>query len=200
MTDNQKEAIERLNLHKELAQINNDCCIVNVKDVGTVLKLIQTQQAEIENYKKQKIYDKQIKHELLEEIKCKGLTIDSLNKILDDRLICIQGGRGLYAKLKGLDKEYLIREYLSMYKICKEEIEKYKYLYQKALDNTIKSDRELLDKKAELEKKDKVIDKLATFVFMSRNLTYVDEKQFNARKREIIEQAEKQVVKEVKRK
>lgn len=51
----------------------------------------------------------------------------------------------------------------------------------------------------ECEKKDKVIDKLATLVFMSRNLTYVDEKQFNARKREIIEQAEKQVVKEVKR-
>lgn len=56
MTDKQKEAIERLNLHKVLAQINNDCCIVNVKDVETALNLIQTQQAEIE--KKDKMIDK----------------------------------------------------------------------------------------------------------------------------------------------
>lgn len=41
------------------------------------------------------------------------------------------------------------------------EIEKYKYLYQKALYNTIKSDRELLNKKAEIEKKDKIIDEMA---------------------------------------
>lgn len=120
---------------------------------------------------------------------------------------------------------FAIETVLNLLKTQQAEIEKYKYLYQKALDDTIKSDRELFDKKAELgkkdkqieqyqnmlatndmfnvlecEKKDKVIDKLATFVFMSRNLTYVDEKQFNARKREIIEQAEKQVVKEVKRK
>ena len=119
---------------------------------------------------------------------------------------------------------FAIEIVLNLLKTQQEEIEKYKYLYQKALDNTVKSDRELFDKKAELEKKDKqieqyqnmlatndmlhvlecekkdkVIDKLATLVFMSRNLTYVDEKQFNARKREIIEQAEKQVVKEVKR-
>lgn len=87
-------------------------------------KEINELKAKIEYYKTQKRYDDQFKHELLEEIRCKGLTIDSLNKILDDRLICIQGGRGLYAKLKGLDKEYLIREYLSMYKMCKQEIEK----------------------------------------------------------------------------
>lgn len=51
---NEEEAIERLNLHKELAQINNDCCIVNVKDVETALNLIQTQQAEIEHQKEKR--------------------------------------------------------------------------------------------------------------------------------------------------
>ena len=126
--------------------------------------------------------------------------------------------------LKDKDVKFL-ETVLNLIQTQQAEIEKYKYLYQKALDNTIKSDRELFNKKAELEKKDKqieqyqnmlatndmlhvlecekkdkVIDKLATLVFMSRNLTYVDEKQFNARKREIIEQAEKQVVEEVKRK
>lgn len=43
-----------------------------------------------------------------------------------------------------------------------------------------------------LEKKDKIIDEMATLVFMSRNLTFVDEEQFSARKREIVEYAEEQ--------
>ena len=37
---------------------------------------------------------------------------------------------------------------LNLLKTQQAEIEQYKYLYQKALDNTIKSDRELLDKKS----------------------------------------------------
>lgn len=89
-----------------------------------VLNLLEKKDKKIEYYKNQKRYDEQFKHELLEKIRCKSLTIDSLNKILDDRLICIQGGRGLYTKLKGLDKEYLIREYLSIYKTCKQELKK----------------------------------------------------------------------------
>lgn len=43
---------------------------------------------------------------------------------------------------------------------AKEEIEKYKYLYQKALDNTIKADRENFEK-------DKIIDEMAKIFIKS---------------------------------
>lgn len=74
MTDKQKEAIERLNLHKELAQINNDCCIVNVKDVETALNLIQEQQKDINIYKKtiedtlKIIEDNEMKDKIIDEM------------------------------------------------------------------------------------------------------------------------------------
>lgn len=136
--ENQKKELSILNeKQKEFNKLRNT--------VNSYKGQFKRQQAEIENYKKQKIYDEQFKHELLEEIRCKGLTIDSLNKILDDRLICIQGGRGLYAKLKGLDKEHLIREYLSMYKMCKEEIEK-KDDKLKDIKNHIKAELKMIDK------------------------------------------------------
>lgn len=44
----------------------------------------------------------------------------------------------------------------------------------------------------ELKKKDKIIDELSTMVFDSRNLTFVDDKQFKDRKKEIIKYAEEQ--------
>lgn len=59
---------------------------------------------------------------------------------------------------------FAIETVLKLIQTQKAEIEKYKYLYQKALDNTIKSDRELFDKKAELEKKDKMIEYMANFI------------------------------------
>lgn len=128
MTEKEKEAynfFKKCN-EKDLENFDyfSEPSKLQIKYIETVLNLIQTQQEKIEYYKKQKYYDDKFKHELLEEIRCKSLEIDSLNKVLDDRLIRIQGGRGLYAKLRGLDKEYLIREYLSMYKMCKAEIEK----------------------------------------------------------------------------
>ncbi len=43
-----------------------------------------------------------------------------------------------------------------------------------------------------LEKKDKIIDELSTMVFDSRNLTFVDDKQFKGIKKEIIKYAEEQ--------
>lgn len=151
MNEEEKEIIER---------IQQDSTFRERK----LLRIINKQKEEIEYYKSQKRYDDQFKHELLEEIRCKGLTIDSLNKILDDRLICIQGGRGLYSKLKGLDKEYLIREYLSMYKMCKQEIEekdkslklhtKLEYQYKNDYLNVIE----------DLKKKDKIINLMAEWI------------------------------------
>lgn len=48
---NEEEAIERLKLHKDCAQIPNGCCIVNVKDVETVLNLLEKKDEKIEKYK-----------------------------------------------------------------------------------------------------------------------------------------------------
>ena len=145
---NEEEAIKELRNSYELHQC---------EWAKRCLDIIQTESEkkdkEIEYYKKQKIQDQQFKHELLEKIRCESLTIDSLNKILDDRLVCIRGGRGLYAKLKGLDKEYLIREYLSMYKMCKVELEK--------KDKDTHKLQELLDiSDAKNVNKDKIINEL----------------------------------------
>lgn len=41
------------------------------------------------------------------------------------------------------------------------EAKKYKYLYQKALENTIKADRENKILKAELKKKDKIVNEMS---------------------------------------
>lgn len=182
------EAIDNFNFFHEGDYITRE--MEESKDI--VLDLIKTQQEKIEYYKKQKDYDDQFKQELLETIRCKSLEIDSLNKVLDDRLIRIQGGRGLYAKLRGLDKEYLIRECLSMYKMCKEEIKnaywkgytvrdaeaqnickmcKYKTEIKKLNsmlkidDITAKCDAELVKElKAEVENKDKIIDEMASHI------------------------------------
>ena len=65
--------------------------------------------------------------------------------------------------LKDKDVKFL-ETVLNLIQTQQAEIEKYKYLYQKALDNTIKSDRELFNKKAEIEKKDKMIEYMANFI------------------------------------
>lgn len=62
---------------------------------------------------------------------------------------------------------------------AEEEIEKYKYLYQKALDNTIKADRDNL-------KKDKIID--LTIAFISTR--YKEDEDINNFAKEVIERGE----------
>lgn len=52
MTEEEEKAIYRLKLHSDFAGLDNDTCIVNQKDVKTVLNLIQKQQAEIEILKR----------------------------------------------------------------------------------------------------------------------------------------------------
>lgn len=44
---NKEEAIKRLNLHKDFAQVNNGCCIVNVKDIETVLSELEELQDDL---------------------------------------------------------------------------------------------------------------------------------------------------------
>ena len=51
--------------------------------------------------------------------------------------------------------------YVKSIKSHKREIEKYKYLYQKALDNTIKADRDNL-------KKNKIIDEMANYIDLEK--------------------------------
>lgn len=41
MTEEQKEAIKRLKMHKDFASMDNGCCIVNVKDVEIVLTMLE---------------------------------------------------------------------------------------------------------------------------------------------------------------
>lgn len=66
--------------------------------------------------------------------------------------------------------DYELRFIFNVVKKQQEEIEKYKYLYQKALDNTIKADKENI-------KKDKIIDKMID-ALMSHNehFNYCDKK------------------------
>lgn len=53
MTTEQKEAIDRLNFHKDFAQIPNNCAIVNVDDIKILLNLIQEQEKELKRLDKE---------------------------------------------------------------------------------------------------------------------------------------------------
>ena len=46
MTPEQEKAIYRLNLHKD-TQVQDDCCIVNAKDIEIVLSMIENQKERI---------------------------------------------------------------------------------------------------------------------------------------------------------
>lgn len=66
--------------------------------------------------------------------------------------------------------------------------------FQKEINKTEQNRHKQTEKslKGQLQKKDKIIDELSTMVFDSRNLTFVDYKQFKDRKKEIIKYAEEQ--------
>lgn len=87
---NEEEAIKRLNLHKELAQINNDCCIVNVKDVETVLNLSEKKDKEIQ-YQKEINKTEQERHKQTEkslkgQLKKKDKMIDEIQEEVLDHI------------------------------------------------------------------------------------------------------------------
>ena len=84
--------------------------------------------------------------------------IDNLKNYIE----CLMGDYGYYKDI--VEFRDSVEHLEKSLQTQKAEIEKYKYLYQKALDNTIKSDRELFDKKAEIEKKDKMIEYMANFI------------------------------------
>lgn len=54
-----------------------------VKQFETVLSMLKEKDKKIEYYKKQKKYDEQFKHELLEEIRCLNLDKDEKDKQID---------------------------------------------------------------------------------------------------------------------
>lgn len=47
MTQEQEKAIYRLKVHKEYAGVNNDCCVVNVKDIETLLYMLEEKEYKI---------------------------------------------------------------------------------------------------------------------------------------------------------
>lgn len=48
MTEEQKEAMKRLKMHKDFAGIDNGCCVVNAKDLEIVLTLIEKQKEQMD--------------------------------------------------------------------------------------------------------------------------------------------------------
>lgn len=51
MTTEQEKAIYRLNLHKD-TQVQDDCCIVNAKDIEIVLSMLEEKDKQIDKLKK----------------------------------------------------------------------------------------------------------------------------------------------------
>ena len=177
MTDKQKEAIEKLKETSKQCHNSKECwekedcpdCYVEVEDIFAIEIVLNLIQTQQAEIEHQKEKRENQKKEL------------SI----------------LYEKQKEFNKLVnTVKSYKGQFERQQAELEKKDKQIEQYQNMLATND---MFNVLECEKKDKVIDKLATFVFMSRNLTYVDEKQFNARKREIIEQAEKQVVKEVKR-
>lgn len=80
----EQEAIERLNRIIK-TKFNNDYSIdsSDKEAIETVLNMLKEKDKKIEYYKKQKDYDDQFKHELLEQIRCLNLDKDEKDKQID---------------------------------------------------------------------------------------------------------------------
>lgn len=57
MTEQQKEAMERLDFHKDFCEMSNGCCVVNRRDVEKVLSMTKQQKIEIASLKRIHNYD-----------------------------------------------------------------------------------------------------------------------------------------------
>ena len=92
MTTEQKEAIDRLNFHKDFAQIPNNCAIVNVDDIKILLNLIQEQEKfllydknKLERFKKLLILKEKMIYIITKKLKETALITEACGyKISDD--------------------------------------------------------------------------------------------------------------------
>ena len=92
MTTEQKEAIDRLKLHKDVAQLPNNCAIVNKKDIETALNLIQEQEKfllydenKLERFKKLLILKEKMIYIITKKLKETALITEAYGyKISDD--------------------------------------------------------------------------------------------------------------------
>ena len=112
MTNEQREAIERLNIHSEYAGLSNGAVVVNKADLDTVLSLIKEQQEKIAKY--EKIYKEYDCYRWVKELDKKDKQIDL---IIDE----------FYKKAKISTKCYLQEsvEECMKYKNCKECLKQY---------------------------------------------------------------------------
>ena len=78
----EQEAIEYL---KESVLIYKNTIPKISESIGTVLSMLKEEDKKIEYYKKQKDYDDQFKHELLEQIRCLNLDNDKKDKELEKK-------------------------------------------------------------------------------------------------------------------
>lgn len=78
----EQEAIEYL---KESVLIYKNTIPKISESIGTVLSMLKEKDKKIEYYKKQKDYDDQFKHELLEQIRCLNLDNDKKDKELEKK-------------------------------------------------------------------------------------------------------------------
>lgn len=87
----EQEAIERLNslikVNKDFFENQGDMLIDkrDIQAIETVLSMLKEKDEKIEYYKKQKDYDDQFKHELLEHIRCLNLDNDKKDKELEKK-------------------------------------------------------------------------------------------------------------------
>lgn len=84
MIKEQEAELEKLKTYLEYAKKDDlDKFILDVKTAETILSMLKEKDKKIEYYKKQKKYDEQFKHELLEEIRCLNLDKDEKDKQID---------------------------------------------------------------------------------------------------------------------
>lgn len=122
MTKEQEEAINSLekliNIRKNKAgQIKYDNCICSTTDLETVLNMIKEKDKKIDYYKKQKDYDMQFRHDLLEQIRClnldkdkKDAEIEKKDKMIDLMADCIAFGGAIHKGEPNKVKEYFERK------------------------------------------------------------------------------------------
>lgn len=77
------EGIVKSYIEADECGLSNNDFKHEIKALQTVLNMLKERDEKIEYYKKQKNYDDQFKHELLEQIRCLNLDKDEKDKIID---------------------------------------------------------------------------------------------------------------------
>lgn len=154
LSEEEKKSIDKLKKIREDTIKANECGLSNndfkeeIEVYNVVLNLITKLQKENEELKKALNVVEKEKGQWIEE-----------NEVKDKQIKDLQSRKDNQEKRFKKYKENIDKQHEEIYENLVSEQEKYKYLYQKALDNTVSADKENLQLKNQIDLMAEYIDK-----------------------------------------